>query len=198
MSCLAGPDYAANTSTKGLHLADKGKEPNFRLLREEISPSDLDYYRDVIECTETLAQVDLKLASLPPMAANAKPADREKELERVWEDNRNAVQGVFDMLRDKDVKRILKLTVEDNNDAPCSDEVIEHCIAPFDVRYLDWQKPDMCAEVILSAAPNVVELTLHSTGSNAVLCSWASKGALCELNKVRPSIDHAKFPSDSP
>lgn len=89
------------------------------------------------------------------------------------------------MLHRKGVRRILKLTVRDNLDDPCSDEVIERCLKRFDVRYLDWQKYDLCAEVILSAAPNVVKLTLHSSGSHAVLRSWASEMTLCELNKVR-------------
>jgi hypothetical protein len=61
----------------------------------------------------------------------------------------------------------------DNIKMPCSDEIIEYCLDDFDVRYLNWRKLDLCVEAILANTTNLAELTLHSSGNNAVLRGWA-------------------------
>lgn len=159
------------------HLDPDGREPIFRP-GVPIEPSSADYY-DIVRCTKTLAQVDLELAVID----NTK---NEVQRKMLWESNAKALKNIFDMLRHKKgVEQILKLTVLDNIEMPCSDEIIEYCLEGFDIRYLNWRKLDLCPEVILAKAPNLAELTLHASGNNAVLRGWASHGGLCRLDKVR-------------
>lgn len=122
---------------------------------------------------------------MPSETAELKSSERKIKIQKLWKEKETAIREIFNMFHRKGVKRILKLTVKDNAEYPCSDDTIESCLSGFDVRYMDWQKPDLCAEVVLSEAPNVVELTLHSSGNNAVLQSWASETSICDLNKVR-------------
>lgn len=37
----------------------------------------------------------------------------------------------------------------------------------FAIRYLDWNKADLCVDTIRKKAPNVAHIWLHSSGSNA-------------------------------
>ncbi|KAI9741630.1 MAG: hypothetical protein M1834_000014 [Cirrosporium novae-zelandiae] len=85
----------------------------------------------------------------------------------------------------KRVKNILKVVIKDNQSRPCSDEAIERMLSQFDVRYLNWNKIDMCCETISKAAPKVVELWLYSSGNNAVLWSWSDEGGLKTLKKLK-------------
>ncbi|ETR99348.1 hypothetical protein M419DRAFT_45849, partial [Trichoderma reesei RUT C-30] len=91
---------------------------------------------------------------------------------------------IFKMLKQQGVKRILKVTIKDNSKRPCSDQVIQQCLAGFDVRYLDWNKPDLSVSIICASCPKIAELTLYSSGRRAVLESWASNTGLCRLRQV--------------
>ncbi|KAH6627368.1 hypothetical protein F5144DRAFT_534928 [Chaetomium tenue] len=102
----------------------------------------------------------------------------------LWEEDMDAMRGVFEMLADKGVEKILKLTVTDDAGRPCSDEVIADCIRDFDVRYLDWRKEDLSAHTVLAAAPRVAELWLYSSSRNAVLQGWSATDGLCHLHKM--------------
>jgi len=101
--------------------------------------------------------------------------------------------NVFKWLRKKDVKRIVKVVVRDNMLRSCSDETIEKALKGFDIRYLDWDKPDICCETIRAVAPDVVELWLNASGNNAVLWGWSDDGGLKTLTKVpfprRPNVN---------
>jgi len=112
-----------------------------------------------------------------------KTASLEEQTE-AWNKNMGHLVEVFDMLRELKIKRILKVTVEDNSDRPCTDSVIMKCLRDFDVRYLDWQKNDLCIDVVLAVAPRVSELRLYSSGNATVLRGWAASSGLCSLNQV--------------
>lgn len=92
----------------------------------------------------------------------------------------------FDWLRSK-VKRIVKLVVSDSVSMPCRDSVIRSCLLGFDVRYLDWNKADLCIRslCIPEIAPNLRELWLTWSGRNSTLLGWANKkGGLGQFDKV--------------
>ncbi|KAK1843361.1 intracellular serine protease [Colletotrichum chrysophilum] len=110
--------------------------------------------------------------------------DSSKSPEELRDSSSRALKSVFSWLTGpKNVKRILKLVVEDNENFPCSERDVRECLDKLeDVRYLDWKRPNMSAPTLLKA-PNVVELWLYSTGINAVLSSWADKGGLQRLQK---------------
>ncbi|KAF4467266.1 Peptidase S8 S53 subtilisin kexin sedolisin [Fusarium albosuccineum] len=95
---------------------------------------------------------------------------------------------IFRWLKEGGVSSVLKLTVFDNGDPPHSDEAIEECVGGLNVRVWNWFKVDLCADVILKSAPNVKHLTLYSSGNNAVLKSWSSRGSLPSLKKIRTRL----------
>jgi hypothetical protein len=91
---------------------------------------------------------------------------------------------IFDWLKDKKVKQILEIIVEDDQENPHWDEVIAEAVKGFGVEVWNWKKFDLCSETIREAAPNVRELYLYSTGNNAVLRGWSDCGGLTTLTKV--------------
>ncbi|KAH0558881.1 hypothetical protein GP486_004487 [Trichoglossum hirsutum] len=91
---------------------------------------------------------------------------------------------IFDWLRDKKVKRIIKVNVQDDREIAHSDEVIENALQSFDVEVWQWKKIDICIETIARAAPNVKEVFLYSSGNNAVLRGWADTRGLRTLKKL--------------
>ncbi|KAJ8131451.1 hypothetical protein O1611_g2179 [Lasiodiplodia mahajangana] len=88
----------------------------------------------------------------------------------------------------KGVQRILKVSVQDNQDHPHSDETIEHCLRGFGVEILEWMKPDICATTIIEAVPDVRYLRMFCSGRNAVLRGWAAVGGLVELKQLRSLV----------
>ncbi|KAM0436593.1 hypothetical protein ACHAPT_002301 [Fusarium lateritium] len=111
---------------------------------------------------------------------------------RRWEKDMRSLTNVFEMLKDRGVKRILKVTVRDNERRPCSDSVIQRCLAGFDVRYLDWNKRDLSIDVVHAACPNIAELTLYSSGRRAVLSGWNSSAGLWGLKLLTCLNIHAE------
>ncbi|KAL7805226.1 hypothetical protein V8C44DRAFT_341207 [Trichoderma aethiopicum] len=117
--------------------------------------------------------------------------DNEDQSIQQWRRDMKALRNIFKMLRGRGVKRILKVTVTDNAKRPCSDQVFQECLAGFDVRYLNWTKPDLSASVICTSCPKVAELTLYSSGRRAVLDSWAANTGLCTLRQLTHVNLHA-------
>jgi len=97
---------------------------------------------------------------------------------------RRDMEFLFDFLREKKVKRVLKVIVDDTSDPPHSDESIERCIGGLGCEIWDWKKVDLCSETILKAAPDVRELSLYWSGNNAVLRGWSETEGLCLLTKL--------------
>lgn len=97
---------------------------------------------------------------------------------------RDLVQ-VFDGLRRKGVKTILKVVVDDTLVPPHTDEAIEEALRNMDVEVWDWKKVDLCTEVIYNAAPGVREVHLYWGGNNAVLRGWSEEGGLKVLTELR-------------
>jgi hypothetical protein len=83
------------------------------------------------------------------------------------------------------VRRIVKLIVEDDPDLPCSDETIEDCLYGFDIRYLNWNKDDICVRSLVEKAPNLKELEVSWCGRYSTLMGWSNiEYGLRRLNKV--------------
>ncbi len=57
------------------------------------------------------------------------------------------------------------VVVDDDGELPHSDEVIEELFY-FDIEEWDWQKVNICSEVIFKAAKNAEKATLHSSVKN--------------------------------
>lgn len=90
----------------------------------------------------------------------------------------------FDWLREKGVKRILKVIVDDLEGPAHSDEAIEKVLHGFDVEILDWRKVDLCPELICKASRKMKEVYLRWSGNNAVLRAWSEPDGLKKLEDL--------------
>lgn len=86
----------------------------------------------------------------------------------------------FSWLKDKGVKHIIKVIVQDSTDWHC-DEAIERCLSPFCIDVLDWSKPDLDPEMLCKACPDVKELHLRWGANNAILRAWGEPEGLRQL-----------------
>lgn len=96
---------------------------------------------------------------------------------------------IFNWLSDQGVKFVREVIVSDEGEPPHSDEAIEICLKDLDVKIWNWQKVDVCSEVILEAAPNVEDVTLCASGNNAVLVGWSGPSGLPKLQNVSSSLN---------
>ncbi|KAL4980140.1 hypothetical protein BDW66DRAFT_156747 [Aspergillus desertorum] len=100
---------------------------------------------------------------------------------------RETLIKVFDKLVEVNVRKILRLEVEDNADEWAhTDAAIERAIRGYtqyssgerkeslEVAEWDWRKPDLNLDVINHAVPLVEHIHLHWSGNQAVLYGWAS------------------------
>lgn len=92
---------------------------------------------------------------------------------------------IFRWLRDCGVESVTRVDVMDDGDVPHSDEAIEACVKGLDVREWNWCRTDLCCDVIANSASCVTDVTLYSSGNNAVLVGWSSPAGLPKLEKVR-------------
>lgn len=99
---------------------------------------------------------------------------------------------IFDCLRKKGVKTILKVIIDDSVMPAHSDEAIEAALKLMDVEVWDWKKTDLCSEVIYKVASRVREVHLYWSGNNAVLRGWSEQGGLKRLRELRTVYLHVQ------
>ncbi|EWG38282.1 hypothetical protein FVEG_01541 [Fusarium verticillioides 7600] len=99
---------------------------------------------------------------------------------------RSDLVHIFNQLRSKGVKTVLRVFVQDSDpDSPShSDEAIEKALQGLGVEVWDWNKTDLCTEVTLTAAPKAREVHLYWSGNNAVLRGWSEAGGLAKLPEL--------------
>ncbi|KAL8305071.1 hypothetical protein RB600_008111 [Gaeumannomyces tritici] len=121
-------------------------------------------------------------------------------LDEVWKSDQLNIINVFKWLKGrkdsprapgKGVRSILKLVVLDNKERPCSDETVEKCLDGLEIRYLDWNTPDLAAET-LGKAKELVELDLYWSGLRAVMSGWLDTKGLSILKSLRTIRLHAR------
>ncbi|KAL8642452.1 MAG: hypothetical protein Q9226_008510, partial [Calogaya cf. arnoldii] len=109
-----------------------------------------------------------------------------------WASMQDHLTYVFEWLKDKKkVKGIMRLVVRDRGPIFCSDETVEKCLDGLEVRYLDWDRPDMCTDTLL-LTPDLVQVDLYWSGLKAVLCSWEDTNGLRKLRRLRVVNLHAE------
>lgn len=86
--------------------------------------------------------------------------------------------GVFRWLRENGVKKIVKVMVIDDGDPSHADSSIEEALHGFDVEKWDWKRLDLNTDVIAASTKVAEEISLYSSGNNAVLMGWASPQGL--------------------
>ena len=90
----------------------------------------------------------------------------------------------FEWLREKNVKRILKVIVNDLDEPAHSDEAIEKALSGFEVEILDWQKVDLCPETMYRSSKKLKEVHLRWSGNNTVLRAWSELDGLRRLGDL--------------
>ncbi|KAI1123723.1 hypothetical protein F5Y10DRAFT_285770 [Nemania abortiva] len=110
---------------------------------------------------------------------------------------RTDIVFIFSWLRSKGVEKILQVIVDDLGPRAHGDEAIEASTKGFGVEVWNWKKVDLCAEVIVIAAPTVRVAHMYWTGNNAVLRSWCDVGGLRKLKDLRSLYVHVQQGLDS-
>ncbi|CAN9474906.1 unnamed protein product [Alternaria alternata] len=131
----------------------------------------------------------LKYVLLPNIRIDKPPAAVSKFLSRSTAKDtgkgRDDYTVIFEWLRNKGVKRIFNLYIDDSEQPSHSDETIEKALQGIEVlKVWDWQRTDLSSEVIAKAAPNVSQVNLYWSGNNAVLRSWSESEGLNQLKKL--------------
>lgn len=142
---------------------------------------------DFLRFEPTMASVVLSLEYTPEDLETLQRTRDGDEVE-IWMADEENLRQVFNWLKkDKKVQTILSLTVKDNPKHFCSDYTVELCLRELEVMYLNWNRPDMCANSI-SLPKSLLEISLYWTGLNAVLWSWSDTEGLRTLKKVSAII----------
>jgi hypothetical protein len=138
---------------------------------------------------QTMASVVLSLEYTPQ---ELKQMDTDpKERLREWQENEDGLLSVFRWLKGKKVKCILSLTVKENPHHYCSDYTVKECLKDLEVRYLNWNRPDLCGN-IETLPKDLIEVSLYWSGLDAVLWSWSDTQGLRTLTKA----GKPPFPTD--
>ncbi|KAK7403904.1 hypothetical protein QQX98_010311 [Neonectria punicea] len=119
-------------------------------------------------------------SSRNPRSLQASPKDAQSELHRT---GRSDLVAVFDWLWRRGVREIIKVMVVDDGDHPHADAAIVDALYGFKVEEWDWKRVDLCSDVIYESSPAVREVSLYSSGNNAVLMGWASAEGLGNRDK---------------
>lgn len=91
---------------------------------------------------------------------------------------------LFDFLRSKGVKRVIRVIVDDTLAPAHSDEAIEKALGGLKIEIWDWRRFDLSTDTIFTAAPDAREVSLYWSGNNAVLRGWTEEGGLSSLTKL--------------
>jgi hypothetical protein len=73
--------------------------------------------------------------------------------------------------------------VIDDGDPSHADASIEEALEGFGIEIWDWKRLDLSTEVICKSTKVVQEISLYSSGNNAVLMGWASPQGLPNKTK---------------
>jgi len=93
---------------------------------------------------------------------------------------------LFKWLRkERNVKTILQVIVDDLQAPAHSDEAIEAALEGMGVERWEWRKLDLCSEVICTVAPQSREVHLYWSGNNAVLRGWSEPDGLAKLKHLQ-------------
>lgn len=103
---------------------------------------------------------------------------------------RTEVEEVFQKLRDKGVSTILKVNVDDLEYPAHNDAAIERSLKNMSVEVWNWRKIDICPSLIFQTAPDITEVHLYWSGTNAVLRAWSEEEGLPMMKKLNKIFLH--------
>ena len=130
-----------------------------------------------------MAFPNLQIKKNTPRSQKGKHVNRDSS-------GRDDMTVLFEFLREKQVKRIIRVIVADRDRDAHSDVAVEIALRYFKVEIWDWQKFDICTETIASAAPDVQEIHLYWSGKNAVLWGWSDREVLKRMKELKKIYLH--------
>jgi hypothetical protein len=68
----------------------------------------------------------------------------------------------------------LKVVIQDDENSPCSDDVIKESLRGFNVRYLDWDREDLYILAVDEVMKDARGIHLYWGGNDAILRGWAN------------------------
>ncbi|RKU46266.1 hypothetical protein DL546_006500 [Coniochaeta pulveracea] len=136
----------------------------------------------------------LQYVAVPQVQIEGKPAVTKgnKTPPKPDSKGRTDYQLLFDWLKEKHVKKIIKVIVEDLEEPSHHDEAIEDCVDGMNVEIWDWRKLDISPDIIKTKAPNVREVNLYWSGNNVVLRGWSEGDGLRQLKKLKTIVLHPR------
>ncbi|KAK2012402.1 subtilisin-like protein [Colletotrichum eremochloae] len=90
----------------------------------------------------------------------------------------------FNWLKEKGVKRILTVIVDDLEPPFHSDEAIEEALESFDVEILDWRRPDLDPVTLDRVGKCLRKVYLQWSGRNTVLRAWSESDGLARIRTL--------------
>ena len=153
-------------------------------------------FADILQYV-AIPQIKIETTATGPSAERDRAEGRSSSSKAQLGEGRSDFVHVFESLRKKNVKTIIKVKVDDSLAVPHSDESIENALRGLGVEVWEWKRTDLCSEVIYNVAPKVREVSLFWSGNNAVLRGWSDEGGLKrlkELQVVRLNVQHVGFP----
>ncbi|KAF4633297.1 hypothetical protein G7Y89_g4816 [Cudoniella acicularis] len=98
----------------------------------------------------------LQYVALPSMQLEKKSSTSKllRKLPNPDGKGRSDMVFLFNFLRNKRVKRVIRVIVDDTMEPAHSDEAIEKALGGLKVEIWDWRKIDLCTKTIVTAAPD--------------------------------------------
>ncbi|KAL4909352.1 hypothetical protein BDW74DRAFT_187521 [Aspergillus multicolor] len=169
------------------HLRGKQVDDVVRLIEKVSKAGGFEDTLSYVRIPQLASETQNILQSSKPNFANERRQVKRSSIDREPK-GRDTLVKVFDKLITVNVRKILRLHVEDNADEWAhTDSAIEQAIRGFaqysttekrrealDIGEWNWCKPDINLDVIRHAAPLVEHIHLHWSGNQTVLYGWAS------------------------
>lgn len=135
----------------------------------------------------------VKIPNISPVDETAKPNTQMSTRNQVPPQaggGRTELEAVFQKLRDKKVSTILKVNVDDLEHPAHNDAAIGRALKNMSVEVWNWKKIDICPRLIFQTAPEITEVHLYWSGTNAVLRAWSEEEGLPMLKKLKKVFLH--------
>lgn len=174
------PGQGSESSLRG---REPGRQRRFSIEAPKRVQDDTKNNYNFLRFEPMMADVDLNLEYSQEETRSL--SNNEKEKLDMWrQDEENLVEFFRWLSKDKGVTSILRLTVRDNPDHYCSDHTIKKCLEYFEIRYLNWVRPNLWASS--HALPSsLIDLSLYWSGLNSVLWGWSAAEGLQTLEELK-------------
>lgn len=172
----------ANSASIVHLLGESGRQRRFSLEAPKRVQEDTTDNYSFLRFEPMMADVDLNLEYSQEDMKSLPNGEKEK-LEMWRQDEVNLVEFFRWLNKDKGVTSILRLTVRDNPDHYCSDHTVKKCLSFFEIRYLNWVRPNLWASNH-TLPSSLIDLSLYWSGLNSVLWSWSGAEGLQTLKEV--------------